>query len=776
MTPLFERDDWMLFRTLGTIGQKAGAELNRLRRLVLKELADNALDAGGNCRVDEIRRGVYVVEDDGPGLPGGPDDVAKLFSIRRPLTSSKLLRRPTRGAVGNGLRVVAGAVLASGGKLTVFTQNRVHHLTPQDDGTTAVEWQEADYPTGTRIEIEFGELLPEDDDDDALAWARQAIAFGNDNVYGGAGRKGGKSSAYWFDGDAFHELCQSAGDLTVRKLVEELAGCAGRKAGKLAANFQGRRASELSRSETAALLLAVRKESTRVSAKRLGRVGKKLGGCYACEKGCFEKRAGRGGLSAEIPFIVEAWATPHKRPQLTMAVNRTPIASDLAMYRDSSDKNNYTLYGCGLFTEFPVGQPRRGDFKLTVNVTTPYMPITTDGKTPDLSVVEDELVEALGKAVRKAKRRNKSAGGKGQFQIAFIRKHLDDAIRHAGGENNRYSLRTLFYSFRHIHKKVGATCDVPTWDWFGKVITKIENELGHDLPRMTRDDRGFLYHPHTGEFIPLGTRNVEDYRRPEWLFHKALYIEKQGLVEILIDDGWPERNDCALLTSNGQPTRAVRDLLDLLGDTGEPLTIFGLHDGDAYGTGIYQALTEATEARSARKVKVINLGLEPWEGVELGLQIEPAEKCERKHPVASYVAEKSEKWVEWLQEWRVELNAMPTPDFIAWLDRKIADHGGETKLVPPEKVLRHRLTEHARQKIRDRLVAAAIEEARVDERTETELKSVVARMEALDGDLVDSVQQALADNPDQLWTRPVEAVAESLVSAACVEKLTKIAR
>src|SRR5581483_7780082 len=115
---MFKREDWMLFRTLATICQKAGVELNRLRRLVLKELADNALDAGANCRVGQIATDTYFVQDDGPGLPGGADDVANLFSIRRPLTSTKLLRLPTRGAVGNGLRVVAGTVFASGGKLT----------------------------------------------------------------------------------------------------------------------------------------------------------------------------------------------------------------------------------------------------------------------------------------------------------------------------------------------------------------------------------------------------------------------------------------------------------------------------------------------------------------------------------------------------------------------------------------------------------------------------------------------------------------------------------
>ena len=48
----------------------------------------------------------FFIEDDGPGLDGTPEEIAELFSIRRPMRSTKLLRLPQRGALGNGLRVV----------------------------------------------------------------------------------------------------------------------------------------------------------------------------------------------------------------------------------------------------------------------------------------------------------------------------------------------------------------------------------------------------------------------------------------------------------------------------------------------------------------------------------------------------------------------------------------------------------------------------------------------------------------------------------------------
>src|SRR6516164_9296145 len=132
-----------------------------------------------------LKPDTFFIEDDGPGLDGGPEEIASLFSIRRPMRSTKLLRLPQRGALGNGLRVVAGAVLASDGSLVVITRNQRIVLLPQADGSTAVlEVTTADRPVGTRIEIGFGPALPSDDE--ALAWALAADAMAREgNTYEG---------------------------------------------------------------------------------------------------------------------------------------------------------------------------------------------------------------------------------------------------------------------------------------------------------------------------------------------------------------------------------------------------------------------------------------------------------------------------------------------------------------------------------------------------------------------------------------------------------------
>lgn len=104
--------------------QKTGIPVEETSRLVAKELVDNALDAGANCTIEPYGEWGFIVKDDGSGIEGEDETVAELFSFGRSLKSSKLLRTPSRGALGNGLRVVAGAVYCTGGTLIVRTKGR----------------------------------------------------------------------------------------------------------------------------------------------------------------------------------------------------------------------------------------------------------------------------------------------------------------------------------------------------------------------------------------------------------------------------------------------------------------------------------------------------------------------------------------------------------------------------------------------------------------------------------------------------------------------------
>ena len=102
---IHETADWRLFLDPETLPQKAGCQPDDIGAVVLKELVDNALDAGASVTVRHAPESrLWIVEDNGPGLDS--DDVPRLFCVNRPLLSSKLKRMPTRGMLGNGLRVV----------------------------------------------------------------------------------------------------------------------------------------------------------------------------------------------------------------------------------------------------------------------------------------------------------------------------------------------------------------------------------------------------------------------------------------------------------------------------------------------------------------------------------------------------------------------------------------------------------------------------------------------------------------------------------------------
>jgi hypothetical protein len=96
---VFTREDWTEFRDPDRISAKAGVSVENLPRVLVKELADNALDAAGAVQFGILAPGGdgafrLFVADPGPGIPGTDEELAVHFSMRRPLTSSKTRRMP----------------------------------------------------------------------------------------------------------------------------------------------------------------------------------------------------------------------------------------------------------------------------------------------------------------------------------------------------------------------------------------------------------------------------------------------------------------------------------------------------------------------------------------------------------------------------------------------------------------------------------------------------------------------------------------------------------
>jgi hypothetical protein len=443
---LFEREDWTLFRSVRTISQLSGVPPTRLRRVIAKEIVDNAIDASGNCRVGKLRDGGFYVEDDGPGIAGKPKEIARLFSFRRPLMSSKIKRMPARGALGTGLRIAVAAVFASAGRLTVCTRGRKYHLRPEEDGsTTIVDSEPWEGSHGTRIEIQLGDSVP--DDCDCLAWARCAIkARGKKPIFAG------KTSPWWYDSDAFFEYLQASGDRTVQEVMQHFDGWAGRSSDNPAPICE-RPASSLKFDEADELLQHARSRCHRVDPRRFNLLKSDLPGSYAKRLDSLTLQPGRGNFSAQLPYTVEVWCQRRSagdRDVATILVNRTPVTGDVSIAR-AVKKSGVTIFGCNLGFNFTVG---REPVAITVNVQIPYMPITSNGKEPDLAPFIDDIGSAVETAARKCQRANRS----GENQSRGILPRLPKG-RPSDAQREQYAADLADFADRL--KKINSTLEIP---------------------------------------------------------------------------------------------------------------------------------------------------------------------------------------------------------------------------------------------------------------------------------------------------------------------------
>src|SRR5262249_22557411 len=103
--------------------------------VILKELADNALDAAEDAEIaPAIQIGVcnnqIVVTDNGPGIQ--PETVADILDFAVRVSSREAYASPTRGAQGNALKtIVAMAFALDGtvGETTIESQEIAHRIT-----------------------------------------------------------------------------------------------------------------------------------------------------------------------------------------------------------------------------------------------------------------------------------------------------------------------------------------------------------------------------------------------------------------------------------------------------------------------------------------------------------------------------------------------------------------------------------------------------------------------------------------------------------------------
>jgi hypothetical protein len=279
----------------------------------------------------------------------------------------------------------------------------------------------------------------------------------------------------------------------------------------------------------------------------------------------------------------------------------------------------------------------------------------------------------------------------------------------SGGGRTRFPRRNLYYSVRKLIQE--RTLKALTSGYFESILRDWEEENG-PLPGIYCDPRGYFVEPHTGNVVPLGTRQVESYVVPPWLFDKILYVEKKGFHELFQMSRLAERYDLGIICAEGYAVDAAKMLL-ARAEQSSPTTVLSLHDADFHGYNIARKLKDATRI-GAGMIQVIDIGLSLKDALDMGLPTEEFTR-DRALPRELELGELEREYFEGTPcGWkgnrrvyrcrRVELNALAAdPDrFLQYVEDKLRQNGCTDKLVPPGKVVIERA-----KSLRSEMVTAA---------------------------------------------------------------------
>jgi len=158
-----------------------------------------------------------------------------------------------------------------------------------------------------------------------------------------------------------------------------------------------------------------------------------------------------------------------------------------------------------------------------------------------------------------------------------------------------------------------------------EVITGLSREELHVSANKMGSLIGNLILEDSGDTIDCSKLGRGGYSVPsitdELTFKKVnakyvLYMEKAAIFERLNEDKFWQKNNCILVTSQGQTTRGIRRLLQRLSEE-EKLPIYVLCDGDIYGAYIYSvvkygsiALAHASERLTIPNCKYIGITMD----------------------------------------------------------------------------------------------------------------------------------------------------------------------
>jgi hypothetical protein len=350
---------------------------------------------------------------------------------------------------------------------------------------------------------------------------------------------------------------------------------------------------------------------------------------------------------------------------------------------------------------------------------------------------------------------------------------MQKAYNHASGSGRLpANARQVMYAARpHILQITGR--DKLDDAYFTQVLLPDyveENDLDWNV---VYDARGHFAEPHAGAYFGLGTLEVRSYlaaikdpsvtpaslahasvamKGPSGNFGAVLFVEKEGFGPILKAAQIAERFDIAIMSTKGMSVTAARELADeMCSEHDIPLLL--LHDFDKAGfsiAGTLQRDTRRYQFQNDIDVRDLGLSLDDIGGLETeyqhlkGTRSALEANLRENGASAADIAFMFRDFDSTRSIRRVELNAMTSPQFVEFVERKLRDNGIE-KIVPDDDLL----AEVYQSVERGRRLAEAVK--KLDE------IAVGDAPEALD----ERVRKLLAQKPAMRWDAAIaELVAE----------------
>ena len=352
---------------------------------------------------------------------------------------------------------------------------------------------------------------------------------------------------------------------------------------------------------------------------------------------------------------------------------------------------------------------------------------------------------------------------------------MEAAYLKASG-NGRYpaNARQIMYAARgHIQKVTGKQLE-PNY-FTQTLLPDYLQETGVEWD-VVYDARGHFAEPHDGHGFGVGTLQVRNYLAelhdpklvdaelsqakvetcgPNGNFGAILFIEKEGFDPILKAARIAEKFDLAIMCTKGMSVTAARALADeMCHDYDIPLLL--LHDFDKSGFSIAGTLQRDTRRYEFQNsITTIDLGLSLADVQAMGLESEHQHHPKGRKAVLMANLRRngaSEEEIAFMfhdfdtlrSSRRVELNAMTSPQFIAFIERKLLANG-IAKIVPDPALLAE--------------MYAGLEKGRRLEKAIEDLDEIDMADFKTPEDLQKRVREYLKEHRHERWDAAIRAIA-----------------